>query len=376
MYLRALTSEILHWINQPEILILYGARQVGKTTLLKEMIKTREDSILLNCELPMVAGILENRDLKAIQSLFGQFRIICLDEAQRVQNIGSILKLIYDELPVYKIIATGSSSFELADRITEPLTGRNIKFRLYPLSLSEIEKNLGWLEVLNKLNELLIYGSYPGIIDLNNPDRIAKLAELSSDYLYRDILIYENVKHPTVIRNLLKALALQVGNQVSVSELSGMLGITRPTVEKYLDLLEKSFVIFRLPSYSRNLRNEIRKSQKIYFYDNGILNAITGNFSMIQNRSDAGFLWENFCMTERMKVNSLKSAGSTNMYFWRTYDGAEIDLIEETGGMLQAFEFKWNIRRKPMLPASFSKKYKVTSMSVVSPETLYLIKEN
>ena len=171
-------------------------------------------------------------------------------------------------------------------------------------------------------------------------------------------------------------MALQVGNQVSVSELSGMLGITRPTVEKYLDLLEKSFVIFRLPSYSRNLRNEIRKSQKIYFYDNGILIAITGNYSMIQNRTDAGFLWENFCMTERMKINSLKSAGLTNMYFWRTYDGAEIDLVEETGGMLKAFEFKWNIRRKPTIPTSFSEKHKVTSMYVVSPETLYLLKEN
>ena len=367
---------MLHWLDRPEILIIYGARQVGKTTLLKEFIKSRKDAILLNCEMPVVIGILESRDLQAMSSLFGQYRIICLDEAQKIFNIGSVLKLIHDELPAYKIIATGSSSFELANQVVEPLTGRNVKFRLYPLSLSEMDSKNGWLWVLNSLNQLLIYGNYPGLIGLNIRDKEVKLSELTSDYLYQDILIYENVRHPSVIRNLLKALALQVGSQVSVSELSGMLGLSRPTVEKFLDLLEKSFVIFRLPSFSRNLRNEIKKSQKFYFYDNGILNALTGNFSLMHNRSDAGLLWENYCIAERMKQMNTGVTGVVNMYFWRTYDGAEIDLIEESGGLLNTFEFKWNVKKKPLIPESFSSSYKVRSYRVISPETLYLMKEN
>lgn len=373
MYPRELLSGILHWLERPEIIILYGARQVGKTTLIKEFIRTRSDTILLNCELPVVSGILESLDLTAIKSLFGKYRIICLDEAQKVLNIGRVLKLIHDELPGYKIIATGSSSFELADRIVEPLTGRNIKFKLYPLSLSEIESKHNWLHVLNSLNELLIYGSYPGLIDLGSADKEKKLSELSSDYLYQDILIYENIRHPSVIRNLLKALSLQVGSQVSVSELSGMLGLSRPAVEKYLDLLEKTFVIFRLPSFSRNLRNEIRKSHKFYFYDNGILNALTGNFSFIHNRVDAGLLWENFCIAEKMKQKGTGSA-IVNMYFWRTYDGAEIDLIEESGGTLKAYEFKWAARRTPRIPDSFSSAYGVSSLTTINPQNIHLLK--
>jgi predicted AAA+ superfamily ATPase len=374
IYQRNILPEILHWIGSPEILILYGARQVGKTTLIKEFIKTRGDSVFLNCELPAVSGLLESRDLQAIVSLFGQKKIICLDEAQKVFNIGTILKLIYDELPQYKIIATGSSSFDLSDRLVEPLTGRNIKFRLFPLSVSEIESKHGWLWVLNSLNQLLVTGCYPGVVDLNAGDRQIKLSELTSDYLYQDILVYESVRNPSVIRNLLRALALQAGYQVSVAELSGLLGISRPTVIKYLDLLEKSFVIFRMPSYSRNLRNEIKKSQKFYFYDNGILNALTGNFSPVQNRPDTGLLWENFCMAERMKQKGAGSPGMENMFFWRTYDGAEIDLVEVADGKLKAFEFKWNIRRTPSLPDSFSDAYGVESLTVITPKTLHLLK--
>jgi hypothetical protein len=374
MYPREILPAILHWLERPEILILYGARQVGKTTLLREFIKKREDALLLNCELPVVAGILESRDLSAVSTLFGSSKIICLDEAQKVMNIGSILKLIHDELPVYKIIATGSSSFELANKIVEPLTGRNIKFRIYPLSISELEMKNGWLWVLNSLNQLLVYGNYPGLIELDSRDKELKLSELTADYLYQDILVYESIRHPAVIRNLLKALALQVGSQVSVNELSGLLGLSRPTVEKYLDLLEKSFVVFRLPSFSRNLRNEIRKNQKFYFYDNGILNALTGNFSSVQNRSDIGALWENFCVSERMKQRNTGVQGIVNMYFWRTYDGAEIDLVEESGGTLKAFEFKWNIKKKPSMPDSFSQSYNVDSYQVINPETLHLMK--
>ncbi|MCD4747139.1 MAG: ATP-binding protein [Bacteroidales bacterium] len=375
MYPRSLTKNIQSWLEKREILILYGARQVGKTTLLKMLFKYVENSQILNCEIPAVSDTLESKNLYAIKTLFGNKRIIGLDEAQKITNIGSILKLIYDEMPEYKIIATGSSSFDLANRIIEPLTGRNIKFRLYPLSLKEIEEKNNWLWILNNLNNLLVYGTYPGIIDLDVQDKQVKLSELSGDYLYKDILVYEQVKNPTIIRKLLKALALQVGSQVSVNELSNLLGITRQTVKKYLDLLEKSFVIFPLESFSSNLRNEIKKSWKYYFYDNGIMNALSGNFTPVENRLDTGTLWENFCISERIKINSY-SKRLINTYFWRTYDGAEIDLVEEKDGKLNALEFKWKQKRKITIPSSFSEKYGVKEMKVITPETLYELINN
>ena len=375
MYPRSLTKNIQSWLEKREILILYGARQVGKTTLLKMLFKYVENSQILNCEIPAVSDTLESKNLYAIKTLFGNKRIIGLDEAQKITNIGSILKLMYDEMPEYKIIATGSSSFDLANRIIEPLTGRNIKFRLYPLSLKEIEEKNNWLWILNNLNNLLVYGTYPGIIDLDVQDKQVKLSELSGDYLYKDILVYEQVKNPTIIRKLLKALALQVGSQVSVNELSNLLGITRQTVKKYLDLLEKSFVIFPLESFSSNLRNEIKKSWKYYFYDNGIMNALSGNFTPVENRLDTGTLWENFCISERIKINSY-SKRLINTYFWRTYDGAEIDLVEEKDGKLNALEFKWKQKRKITIPSSFSEKYGVKEMKVITPETLYELINN
>jgi len=375
MYPRLLIGDIQKWLPGREILIIYGARQVGKTTLLTELVRTRDDAVLLNCEIPAVSSILESSDLNAIRALFGNHRLICLDEAQKVTGIGRILKLIYDELPGYKIIATGSSSFELAEKIVEPLTGRNIKFRLFPLSLTELEAGNGWLWVLNQLNQLLIYGSYPGLVDQDINEKQIKLAGLSADYLYQDILIHEGIRHPSVIKNLLKALALQVGAQVSLSELSGRLGISRQTVDRYIDLLEKCFIIFRLPAYSGNLRNEIRKSQKIFFIDNGLISALTGNFSLIQNRSDAGALWENFCVSERVKRNGIYAHGLVNMYFWRSYDGAEIDLIEEHGTKRKAFEFKWNPRRKASLPKVFKETYPVESYAVITPQNVHLLKE-
>lgn len=270
--------------------------------------------------------------------------IVALDEAQKVNDIGSVLKLIYDEMPEYKIIASGSSSFDLANQIGEPLTGRNIKFRLYPLSIQEISMTHRWPWLIRNLNEILVFGTYPELVDLSVADKTTKLFELSGDYLYKDILIYNGIKNPSILRKLLKSLALQVGSQVSLNELSKMLQISRPVVERYLDLLEKSFVIFSLNSLSANLRNEIKKSRKYYFYDNGILNALTGNFAVLTNRSDVDALWENFCISERIKYNHYNSR-FVNLYFWRTYDGAEIDLVEERNGNYAAFEFKWKLKR-------------------------------
>ena len=269
-------------------------------------------------------------------------------------------------MPEYKIIATGSSSFDLANKIIEPLTGRNIKFKLYPLSVNEIKQKNTWLWVMENLNNLLVFGSYPGIIDLNISDKQIKLPELASDYLFKDVLIHENIKNPALIRKLLKALALQIGSQVSTNELSNMLGVTRQTIEKYIYLLEKCFVIFSLPSFSSNLRNEMKKSRKFYFYDNGIRNAIINDFSLLQNRTDIGALWENYCISERIKINK----PNTNVYFWRTYDGAEIDLIEEHNGKLTAFEFKWKKKRKIKIPESFSEKYGLNDLIIVTPTNL------
>jgi len=372
MYLRLLQKQIDRWIAGREIIIIYGARQVGKTTLLRIISDKDRHSLILNCELPSVDEILESRNIASIRRLFGNYHIIGLDEAQKVRDIGKTLKLIYDELPEYKIIATGSSSFDLASKVSEPLTGRNIKFVLYPLSLKEIESKKDWLEILQQIEDLLIFGSYPGIIDLTGEKKQMMLEQLGGDYLFQDILIYDTVKNSTALRKLLKLLALQVGSQISTNELSVSLGIGRSTIEKYLDLLEKCFVIFSLGSLSGNLRNEIKKSKKYYFYDNGLLNAITSNFSPISSRNDLGALWKNFCISERIKQNAYGQKHA-NFYFWRTYDGAEIDLVEEINGRFFAWEFKWNKRRKPALPESFKTKYNPMDYKVVHPADVHLL---
>jgi predicted AAA+ superfamily ATPase len=289
-----------------------------------------------------------------------------------VDNIGQVLKLIYDSCPEYKIITTGSSSFDLTNKIVEPLTGRNVKFQLFTLSIGEIRVKNGWLWILENLPGILMFGTYPGIIDLPADKKIKKLDELSSDYLFKDILAFEMLKNSGKVRNLVKALALQTGNLVSMHELSIRLGITVPTVEKYIDLLEKTFVIFSLGAYSSNLRNEIRKSRKFYFYDTGLRNAVIANFSLPENRQDTGALWENFCIAERVKYNQTR-LHPANLYFWRTYDGAEIDLVEESEGKLDAFEFKWNPKKMVKLPSSFKEKYTVRSFRVINPENFHLL---
>jgi len=365
---------IRKWLPAREIIILYGARQVGKTTLLSEILRDSPGSLLINCENPSLAPILESRDLAAIKTLFGQNRLIALDEAQTIDNIGAVLKTIYDELPSYKLIASGSGSFELSAKVTEFLTGRNLKFMLYPLSLEEIKQKEGWLKVLENLGEFLLYGLYPGVVNLEGWQKQKKITELAADYLFKDLLAFEQVKDSAGIRKLLKALAFQVGNQVSVNELSNLTGLTRLLVEKYLDLFQKCFIIFRLDSFSSNLRNEIKKSSKYYFYDNGILNALTGNFNHTVNRSDMGVLWENMVISEFVKQYNNQDMPA-HFYFWRTYDGAEIDLVIEKNQELSAFEVKWNPRKKANLPESFRKKYGVETIATISPLSFHLLFE-
>ena len=370
MYKRIFEKEIEKWLKSKEVLIIYGARQVGKTTFIHELLDKRNDSIILNCELPDIFETLNSMNIESIRFLFGNNKTIALDEAQSIPLIGKVLKLIYDELPEYKLIVTGSSSFELSSHITEALTGRNIKFRMFPLVLKELSQTRNNIQLTQKLNELLVFGSYPALVDLALEAKTRKLIELTSDYLFKDVLIHESIKNPAILRKLLKALAHQVGDQVSINELSVLLGISRQTVEKYIDLLEKSFIIFRLGSFSSNLRNEIKKSSKFFFYDNGIRNAILNNLNLVPDRTDLGALWENFCVSEIIK-HKLSLNKSSEFYFWRTYDGAEIDLVETFNDKIIAYEFKWSQRRKPKLPASFNQKYQPTEYKVISPKNFY-----
>ncbi len=374
MYERDITVLLKKWRDKKEIVILYGARQTGKTTLIKEILKEREDVLILNCEIPLIADTLESKDLSQIKALFEEKKIIAFDEAQKIADVGSILKLINDEIPQYKLLATGSSSFELAGKLSEPLTGRNVKFKLYPLSLNEIKRKKGWLWVRENLNQLIIYGTYPGLIDLGIKEKERKLTELASDYLYKDVFMHENIRNSTVIRNLLKALALQVGAQVSSHELAGLVGVSRATVERYLDLLEKNFVLYSLHSFSGNLRNEIKKSKKYFFYDTGIRNALLGDFRPMTYRVDNGALWENFCVSQRI-IMSETFRPNSQYYFWRTYDKAEIDLVEEFNGEVMAFEFKLKQKRNYRFPASFVEKYRPLKTSIISQDSLHKLLE-
>jgi len=370
MIRRGLEIIIEKWLSQKEIIILYGPRQTGKSTLLHLLLNDNPDALILNCERPDLAAIMETKDLSALKLVFGNKKIIAFDEAQKIKDIGALLKLIYDDTSFdQKIIATGSSSFELANKIVEPLTGRNVKFLLLPLSIEELVKEHDWLWFLENLNSIILYGSYPGLIYDTGEIKTKKLFELTSDYLFQDILTNENLRNSALLRKLLKALALQIGSQVSFHELSRLLGVSSQTIEKYLDLLEKSFIIFSLSSYSRNLRTEIKKSRKYYFYDLGIRNAILSNFTPMDSRTDSGAIWENFCVLERLKFNTIHQP-FTNMYFWRTYDGAEIDLVEEADGKIKLFEFKLSEKGKARLPKSFTDNYSVLDKKIITRKNI------
>ncbi|OGH72179.1 MAG: hypothetical protein A2921_00965 [Candidatus Magasanikbacteria bacterium RIFCSPLOWO2_01_FULL_43_20b] len=330
------------WLFKGKILIMYGARQVGKTTLLKEILKkhTNGDGYF-DCEIISVRRALEKQDPAVLKNFLGNHKIIALDEAQKVLNIGLSLKLLIDTYPDLQIIATGSSSFDLANKINEPLTGRALEFPLFPLSLDELSQVYRRYEVDSQLPFFLTFGMYPGIIKAGQNGARVLLDNLSGQYLYKDVLEFENLKRSTLLLNLLQLLALQIGNEVSINELAVTLQCGRDTVWRYLDLLEKSFVIFRLRAFSRNLRKEIGKKQKIYFYDLGIRNSLINQYNSLELRNDVGALWENFCVVERMKhlQNIERSAG---LYFWRTHDQKEVDYLEEYNGKLEGFEFKWN----------------------------------
>ncbi len=367
---RFIEKSIKERLFKGKLIVIYGARQVGKTTLVKKILEEYgPNSNYLNCELLSVQKGLSEPEAERLKKFLGNYKLILLDEAQNIPNIGKILKIMIDTYPEMQIIATGSSSFDLAQKVSEPLTGRTFTFMLYPISFGEIKSQSSLFEVEARIENLLRFGSYPEILHLSEKDSMERLDEITSKYLYKDILSFERLKKSSIVRNLLELLALQLGNEVSYNELANKLGIDRMTAQKYIDILEQSFVIFRLRAFSRNLRKEISKSIKVYFYDLGIRNSIIQNYNRMDIREDAGALWENFCIAERMKSNAY-NLRRANYYFWRTYAQKEIDFIEEREGKLFAYEFKWS-KNKAKKPKEFLDSYKNSTFKIINRDNYW-----
>lgn len=365
MILRELTEVVKEKIGRGKAIIILGARQTGKTTLVKVFIPTDSTlGLFFDADNTEVQEIFSNMNLERLKNIIGKAKTVIIDEAQRIPNIGLTLKLITDNLPEVQLIVTGSSSLEISDLTNEPLTGRKWEYSMYAVSWSELRNYYGSVNAQMQLENRLIFGMYPEIITNVGEER-ERLINLSQSYLYKDILSLKLIRKSDVLQKLLRALALQLGNEVSMNELSQVVGADKATVTNYIDLLEKTFVIFRLLPLSRNLRNEISSSRKIYFYDNGIRNAIINNFSPLTLRQDVGALWENFLISERIKVNHYRKR-YVNTYFWRTQAQQEIDYIEESDGQFKAFEFKWNERKTSKLPAKFAEAYAPQIFEVIN----------
>ncbi len=365
--LRELATPIQDRFFKGKATILLGPRQSGKTTLIKALLaRTGLPYLLLNADEPDVRELLDNPTSTRLRTIIGNHKIFCIDEAQRIANIGITLKLVTDQIPEVQVIATGSSALELNSSIAEPLTGRKFEFTLYPLSFAELASHYGLLEERRYLEQRLVYGSYPEVA--THPERAKELIKLLTEsYLFKDLLLLEGLKKPPLLEKLVKALALQLGSEVSFHELGQLTGADAHTVERYIDLLEKAYVLFRVPAYSRNVRNEIKKGKKIYFLDNGIRNAVIGNFLPLTSRTDSGPLWENYLVAERRKLLANRGI-SSSAYFWRTTQQQEIDYIEESHQGLAAFEFKWNPAKSGInFPKTFTRAYPNAQTGVIDP---------
>lgn len=364
MISRLLSQKIVSRIGSGKAIIIVGPRQVGKTTLIKSFLQNR-DYLFLDADDPTVRNLLTNPNTEQLKSIIGKNKLVFIDEAQRIENIGITLKIITDQFKKVQLIVSGSSAFELNNQLNEPLTGRKWEYLLLPISWKEFEDNIGFVKAEQQLELRLLYGMYPDVI--NRPgEETEVLKQLGDSYLYKDILAFSAIRKPEVLEKLLQALALQIGNEVSYNEISQLVGIDKNTVSSYIDILQKAFVIFRLKSFSRNSRNEIKTNQKIYFYDTGIRNMVIGNFNALALRQDKGVLWENFLISERMKKNTYEGS-LAKPYFWRTVQQQEIDYVEETAGKVIGYEIKWNATAKVKLPKLFKETYN-TEIEVLTRE--------
>jgi len=372
MYFWNMVNRILQNTLEKEVfkgkaIVIFGPRQTGKTTLVKTFVDSLNLPLRwLNGDESDIRNLLEEPTSSKLKLIAGDAQVLVIDEAQRIKNIGLVIKLIVDNYPHIQVIASGSSSFELANEINEPLTGRKFEHFLFPLSFLELTAHSGYLEEKRNLYHRIIYGSYPEVFNMpGNEQKV--LSSLADSYLYKDILIWKSINKPQALDKLLKALALQIGNEVSYHELSQISGLDSHTVENYIDILEKAFIVFKINCLYRNKRNELKKSKKIYFYDNGIRNAIISNFNMPDLRSDIGALWENYLIAERIKYTSYHEI-FLNRYFWRSKTKQEIDFLEEREGRLFAYEIKWNPKASYRFPKSFLEYYPDHSTEIITPE--------
>jgi uncharacterized protein len=366
MIKRALEQKIRAKLGSEKAILLLGGRQLGKTTLLKKIFAGDPDTLWLNGDEPDVRALCDQINSSRLKTLFVGRKYVVIDEAQRISDIGLKLKLITDNIPAVQVLARGSSAFELANKTNEPLTGRKWEYRIFPISFGEMVQHHGLLEEKRQLHNRLIYGYYPEIV--NHPgEEQERLKVLTDSFLYKDILLWENILKPEKLIRLMQALAFQVGNQVSFNELSNLVSLDAKTVERYINLLEQVFVVFRLGTFSRKLRNELKSSRKIYFYDNGIRNALVAAFQPVGLRQDIGALWENWLMSERIKYLHYSGLWA-NSFFWRTAQQQEIDYVEEKDGELAAFEFKWHPSKRAALPKTFTEKYNPSVRQVITPD--------
>lgn len=351
---RILSRRIKEKIGSGKAIMIIGPRQVGKTTLIKKFLNN-EAYKFFDGDDPRIRTLLDTPNTDQIREFIGSYKVVFIDEAQRINNIGLTMKIIIDQLKDVQLWISGSSSFSLFNELNEPLTGRKWEYELYPISWEEFENHVGFIEADQQLERRLVYGMYPDVI--NTPGSESEILEnLVSSYLYKDILSYAGIRKPEVLDKLIQALALQIGSEVNYNELSQLVGVDRNTIEKYITILEQGYVVFKLPSFNRNVRNEIKKGRKIYFYDNGIRNAVIGAMDALTLRSDVGQLWENFLISERVKMNKYKFTLAKS-YFWRTNQQQEIDYVERRGLNISAYEFKWNPKKRVKISSTFTKAY-------------------
>lgn len=365
MITRCIGQDIKNDIDSGKIIVLIGARQVGKTTLFEQISQSYDHVLRFNCDNFDDRADLEGKTSTQLRQMLDGYRLVIIDEAQRVSNIGLTLKMIADLKMDVQVLATGSSSLDLSAKVSEAATGRLWEYRLYPISTKEMADATSARDERRLLEQRLLYGFYPEVVT-HSADARRILTNLANDYLYKDLLGYNGIKKPDILQKLVRALALQIGSEVSYNELAGLLGANKETVENYIDLLEKCYVVFRLPSYSRNMRSEIKKGKKIYFYDNGIRNALINNFSPLEMRADNGALWENFLISERLKRNAY-TRSYAEMYFWRSTTQQEVDLIETVDGKMSAYEMKWR-KPKAKLPSLFAQAYPDTRLSIINQD--------